>query len=446
MNFELQLLLLLGIIIIVSKVAGDLSRRFLHQPVVFGEILAGLVMGPTLLNIFHWPVFESSAHELHGMVHALAGIGVLLLMFMAGLETDLAQMRRVGKVALWAAILGVVLPLGFGILVSRFFGLSFTSAVFVGAVLTATSVSITAQTLMEIGRLRSKEGLTILGAAIIDDVLGIIILSFVIAFGASAAVSHQETAHVKFADVLSSWTGQALGMASSSPIIHIIWVVVLMGLFFVIAIALSPRIGRVMDIADRMHASYATPAATLFLIFLFAVGAEYFGQVAAITGAYIVGIALGHTKYAERVEHNLRPFTYALFVPIFFMSIGLGADLHALKGAGIAFAVVISVVAILTKVVGCGVGARVGGFTGREAMRVGVGMVSRGEVGLIVAQCGIAYGLIHAREYAAMVAMVLVTTVITPVLLRFTFPRQTEIVEDVYESVVGVEVREEDEA
>jgi len=441
---HLQFLLLIAIIIFVSKTAGHLGKRYLKQPVVFGEILAGLLIGPSLLNIFGWPIFQPPGdayrHFLAHGIQALAGFGVLLLMFIAGMETNLEQMRAVGKTALWAAIGGVILPFGLGTGVSLLFGLGLTEAVFIGAVLTATSVSISAQTLMELRRLNSKEGLTILGAAVIDDVLGIIILSFVIAFthagGGGAGVA-------KLSDLLAGGVSALIGIPTP-VILSVSAVVLLMAAFFALAVWIALRgFAPLLALADRMHASYAVPAFTLLLMLLFAVGAEYFGQVAAITGAYLVGIFVARTRFRANVLRAIQPFTYAMFVPIFFMSIGLGADLRAMQGAW-GFALVIIIVAIVTKVAGCGLGAYLAGFTRRESARVGAGMVSRGEVGLIVAQVGLASAVITKAEYAPLILMVLATTVVTPVLLRLLFPRDAEAEAGVYESVVTVETAEEE--
>src|SRR5881296_2504038 len=199
MSFSLQILLLLSLITIASKGAGLLSTRF-GQPAVFGEILAGLVLGPSLLNILNWGIFaprsgvEGLHADLSGVVQTLAEIGVILLMFVAGMETDLGEMRRVGRVAFWAAFGGVILPLGSGAAAAHLFGYGWGKGFFMGAVLTATSVSISAQTLMELKALRSREGSTILGAAVIDDVMGIVVLSLVVAFIGSGAAAHSPAA------------------------------------------------------------------------------------------------------------------------------------------------------------------------------------------------------------------------------------------------------------
>lgn len=444
MPHELQLLLLLAIIILVSKVAGHLSR-LCGQPVVFGEILAGLLLGPSLLRIFDWPIFANSpvvgsTTLLQSEVHTLAAIGVLLLMFVAGLETNLQQMRRVGNVAFWAAIMGVVLPLGFGVIFSRIFGLNWSESMFIGAVLTATSVSISAQTLMELGHMRSREGLTILGAAVIDDVLGIIVLSFVIAFSAVGA-----SGHAKLPDIIAERLQHLLHF-DGGALLSISLVVLLMLVFFALAYYLASRFfGKVLVWADGLHASHPVAAAAICLIFLFAVGAEYIGQVAAITGAYLVGVFVGQTRYREEIEHAIHPFTYALFVPIFFMSIGLSANARLLTRESLLFTLVIVIVAILTKIIGCGLGARYSGFSKVEAVRVGVGMISRGEVGLIVAQVGLSAAIVRQTEYAAIVIMVLATTILTPLLLRLVFPKAPEDHGEVYESVVNLEECEDDE-
>jgi len=321
-----------------------------------------------------------------------------------------------------------------------------TEAIFIGAVLTATSVSISAQTLMELGRLRSREGMTIMGAAVIDDVLGIIVLSFVIALGASHATDLAGVHHKSLAEIFSASLSRILGIPDAGAVLQIVLVIVLMIVFFGVAISVGSRyLDGVLRWADRLNASHIIPAAALVLVFLFAIAAEYFGQVAAITGAYIVGVFLARTQHAKNIEHTIHPFTYALFVPIFFMSIGLGTNAVKALQSGLLFTLVIVGVAVLTKIVGCGLGARLAGLNRLEATRVGVGMISRGEVGLIVAQIGISYHLIQQPVYAALIIMVLVSTIATPVLLRLITPRVKEVDTQVFESVIAVETRVSEE-
>jgi Kef-type K+ transport system membrane component KefB len=416
----LQLLLLLVIIIVVAKAAGAVSNKF-GQPAVFGEIAVGLILGPTFLDMLGLPIFHeavthsASAPEhpsLLGVVTDLADIGVILLMFVAGMETDLERLRKVGGVALSAAVGGVALPMLGGVAVARAFGLGWAESVFVGTILTATSVSISAQTLMELKALRSKEGATIIGAAVIDDVLGVIVLSLVIAFS----------------------------LVGGGGAKDVVVTVLAMAGFFVISIMLGMRyLERVTKWVCKVPASQALMAFVLAVIFLYAWAAEYLGQVAAITGAYIAGVLFARTKYREKIDESIHPITYSMFVPVFFVSIGLRANGRELGGA-VMFTVLIVLVAIVAKILGCAGGARAAGFSNIESTRVGFGMVSRGEVGLIVASVGLTYGIIERDVFSMMIVMVLVTTMVTPLLLRRVFPKVEEVrVERVFESVAHVE-------
>jgi len=395
--------------------AGAFATR-IHQPSVFGEILVGLVLGPTVLNVLGWPVFApgpgTDTAPLLPFVRDLAQIGVLLLMFVAGLETDLVQMRRVGTVAFWSAFGGVVLPMAGGAATAVAFGLPlYWEGIFIGAILTATSVSISAQTLLEIGALRSREGSTILGAAVIDDVMGIIVLSVVVALA-------------KASDTGLNWA--ALGL-----------VVVRVTLFFVVAIAARRFLTPVLRWASTLGVSQAVLAAALVVMFAYALAAEYVGEVAAITGAYLAGVLIAQTEFKKDVDAGIHPLTYSMFVPLFFISIGLEANGREL-GPRAAFTVALVVVAIVTKAIGCGVFARLSGFSTGESVRVGVGMISRGEVGLIVAGYGLANGLITSEVFSASVIMVLATTMVTPPLMRLVFPRHAFVPTAVEEAIAGL--------
>ncbi|HVG55205.1 MAG TPA: cation:proton antiporter [Vicinamibacterales bacterium] len=394
----------MAVVVAAAKLAGAFANR-IGQPSVFGEILAGLILGPTLLDVLGWPVFgppqavalREEAHLL-AVVRDLADLGVILLMFVAGLETDLAEMRRVGKVAFWTAFGGVVLPMAGGMATAVLFGLPlYWEGIFIGAILTATSVSISAQTLMEIGALRTREGATILGAAVIDDVMGIIVLSFVVAFARASA------------------GGVELG--------GVALVVIRMAAYFAIAVAAGRLLGPVLRWASKLPVTQSVLAAAVVIAFVYAWAAEYAGGIAAITGAYIAGVLIAQTPFKPQIDAGLHPLTYSIFVPIFFIGIGLQANGREL-GDSIGFTVVLLVVAIVTKAVGCGLFSRLLGFSNQESVRVGAGMISRGEVGLIVAGYGLANGLIAQPVFSAAVIMVLVTTMVTPPLLRLTFPRR----------------------
>lgn len=430
----LQLLLLLVIIVFAAKAAGALSVRY-GQPAVFGEILVGLLLGPTVIDLLRlWP-FASGHDSLGNAVKDFSEIGVILLMFVAGLETDLDEMKRVGRVAFWAAVGGVILPMAGGAATARAFGYGWREAIFIGTVLTATSVSISAQSLMELKQLRSKEGMTILGAAVIDDVMGIVVLSLVVAFsavGGSAHASSETTLPILLAGAF----------AGGAKVAEILFVIAMMAIFFAVSTWFGLKFfDRLLARAKEVPASQALLASAVIIAFIYAFFAQYVGQVAAITGSYIAGALFTRTRFKREIDEGVHPLTYSILVPVFFISIGLEADGRALLGdsAKLWMMAVILVVAIAGKVIGCGVGARLCGFDSRESLRVGVGMISRGEVGLIVAGVGLASGVINQEIFSIMVIMVLVTTMITPLLLRLVFPRVVEERADVYEAIAGIE-------
>ncbi len=405
MNTLLQLFLVLSIIVAVAKIAGHLSTK-IGQPPVFGKILAGLILGPSLLNMLGWPVFRSSQAEtallLPELVHYLAEIGVILLMFIAGLETDIKGIIKVGNNAFWAAAGGVILPMGIGTWFSRSMGFSLNESLFIGTILTATSVSITAQTLMEIGALKSKEGSTILGAAVIDDVMGIIALSLVVAFSLNPAS----------------------GPSSQSGFSSIGLLLVRIAAFFAVSVIMGIKFFEpILKYAEKLSTTKAVFAAALVVCFIYAWAAEYFGKVAAITGSYMAGVLFTRTSFFKKIGESAKTFAYSFFVPIFLLDIGLRANAREL-GGNITFTVIIIAIAVLAKVGGCLLGSLATGFNMKESVRVGIGMISRGEVGLIVASYGLTHAIIKRDIFSAMVLMVLVTTLITPVLLRFVFPKK----------------------
>ena len=414
MSHFVQLLLLLALVITIAKVAGALANR-VGQPAVFGEILAGILVGPTFVDVLGWPLFASpdtgGASRLLDVMRDLAGIGVVLLMFIAGLETDVAEMRRVGTVAFWTALGGVALPMIGGAATAAAFGLPLLwEGVFIGAILTATSVSISAQTLMELGALRSREGAAILGAAIIDDVMGIIVLSLVVGF--------------------------ARASASGVDAIEMVLVAVRIAVFFAIAIAAGRWFTQVLQWASSLGASQGVLGAALVLALVYSWAAESLGGVAAITGSYIAGVLLAQTRFKTVIDAGIHALTYSMFVPVFFVSIGLQANGRDL-GDRVGFTVALVIVAIAAKAIGCGLFARLAGFTTQQSVRVGAGMISRGEVGLIIAGYGLDNHLIGGSDFSAAVIMVLVTTMVTPPLLRLTFPHRRGRRVAVEETIAG---------
>jgi Kef-type K+ transport system membrane component KefB len=389
----LQLAFAVAVIITAAKAGGWLAVR-LRQPAVLGELLVGVLLGPSLLDLLHWPVLANSVdpHLLTEAIYELAELGVICLMFLAGLEVDVREMRRTGRVSTLAGIIGVIVPLALGALVVLPFGYHGQAAFFVGMILTATSVSISAQTLLELGVLRSREGIALLGAAVVDDVLVILLLSLFVAVAASGA------------------GGGA-----------IVLVFVRMLLYLGLAIAAALLLPRLADWVDGQPISEGLAALVLVVTLAYAWTAEVGGGLAAITGAFIAGIGFGRSHLRATIGRSMHTITYGFLVPIFFVSIGLKTNVRLLTQAGLLLALVLVIVAVVSKVLGGGLGARLGSFTNRESLRVGVGMISRGEVGLIVASVGVSAGLIQTELFSIVTLIVLVTTLVTPPLLRQVF-------------------------
>ncbi len=397
----LPLLAALALVLLAAKLGGWLSSSMLRQPVVLGKLAVGLILGPSLFDVFSLDYFHQ-AHVAEAL-HEFAELGVIFLMFTAGLEIHVSDFAKAGRPAVFTGIWGVITPIAAGAATMLAFGQPVKSALFVGIVMAATSVSISAQTLMEIGRLRSREGLTLLGAAVVDDVLAIAILSAFV----------------------------AISVEGEGSLLNITWIVLRMVLFLAGAYLFGswalPRAVRWVE-DHKLPISYPVISLVVISVLLFAWASEVVGGVAAITGAFIVGLALSSSPLKERIARGIHTMAYAFFVPVFLVSIGLSADLGVLfESGGLWLAVAISLVAIVSKLAGAGVGARTGGMPWAEAWRVGIGMISRGEVGLIVAGVGLNAGLLDAAGFSAMILMVLVTTLITPPLLRLAFPKKESV-------------------
>lgn len=392
----LEFILAIVIIIVAAKLGGFISTRF-NQPSVLGELLAGLILGPTVLDMLHtWTLFFHHAETLEELLALMAELGVILLMLLAGLELHLPDLLNAGKVSAVSGVLGVLLPLGLGYGAAVLFGAGGEEALFMGLTLAATSVSISAQTLMELNVLRSRVGLALLGAAVFDDILVILVLS--IAF------------------VL---VGESAGGLSG-----VLLTIVNMVLYLVVATAIG--IWLLPWLAQKIHRlpiSRGTLAFVLVVCLLFSYAAEVFGGMAAITGAFLAGLFLGRTPIREEIEEGISALAYAFFVPIFFVDIGLEVNLRAISGNAWWFAAVFTVIAILSKIGGSGLGARITGFTNKEAFQLGIGMVSRGEVGLIVASFALTTGLISQENFSIAVFMVIMATLVTPPMLRAAFAK-----------------------
>ena len=410
-NF-LQLIAEISIILLAAKAAGYISTR-LKQPSVFGELLVGVLLGPSLLDITHLG-FVTNTH-LAETIHEFGEIGVLLLMFLAGLELHIKELTKNTRVALLAGVMGVLLPVGLGILFGEFLNIPFSNALFLGLTLGATSVSISAQVLIELQVLRTRVGLGLLGAAVFDDILVILILSSAVAF-----------------------------LSGGGSFTDIIWVFARMVIYLALATAVGLwLLPRVVRITQRLKISQGLTTLALVVLLGYGLAAELVGGMAAITGTFLAGLMFGRTPEKSVIETNLHSIAYAFFVPIFFVSIGLNVNLRLLGVESIWIFLGLSVIAILGKIIGSGSGALMAKFTPRESLQIGIGMVSRGEVGLIIANIGANAGYITDELLTIIVGMILVTTLVTPPMLRASFrtpkkpqgestiPPQTEIKESV---------------
>ncbi|MFR8711444.1 MAG: cation:proton antiporter [Anaerotignum lactatifermentans] len=377
-------LLFVAIILLSTKIFSLLSQK-VNMPQVVGALLVGVLLGPSCLNILHETDFLTKSAE----------IGVIFLMFLVGLDTDFDDLKATGKSSVIIAFVGVLIPLGSGFLTYYLFfhgqrpdTMIFLESAFVGIVLTATSVSITVETLREMGKLKGKMGTSILGAAIIDDILGIIALT-----------------------VITSFTVPGVD----------IMVVLLKILLFFVFIAVCGffvfRLFRKLKIVygtKRRVAIYAVA----FCLLLSYISEVYFG-VADITGAYFAGLILCNvTETKSYIASKINITSYMFFTPIFFASIGIKTVITGMSQELILFTLALLIVAILSKIVGCGLGAKICGFSNMDSLAIGVGMISRGEVALIVAQKGEQAGLISPTLFPAIVLVVIVTTLITPILLK----------------------------
>ncbi len=403
----LQLAFGLAIIITAAKLGGILSYR-IGQPAVLGELMVGILLGPTVFDLLHLPFFSDP--NLAESIHKLAEIGVLLLMFLAGLDLHLPDLLHSSKVAGFAGTLGVIFPLALGTAVGLLFDMNVQSSLFIGLTMAATSVSISAQTLMELKVIRSRVGISLLGAAVFDDILVILGLSI-------------------FSALARPETGGGLG----GVLLIVLQMVLYLGIASAFGWWLFPAITRWIH---KQPVSQGLVAFAFVTILAYGWLAETTGHMAAITGAFLAGLWLGRTPLKERIDQGISIIAYSIFVPVFFINIGLSANGRELTWESIILLLVLTLVAIIGKVFGAGWGARLGGLTTRELLQLGVGMMSRGEVGLIVAAVGVTEGYLSATIFAAVVGVVIITTILTPILLTVLFssnPQPAEIAQNTQE-------------
>lgn len=366
------------IILITTKIGGALSVKF-GQPAVLGKLASGIVIGPAVLG---W----ISPSE---MITQISEIGVLLLMFIAGLETDIKALKQNRNSSIAVAVGGVVAPLFFFYLVGLLIGMEQTHALFLGLLFSATSVSISAQTLKELGQLQSRESATILGAAVLDDILVVIVLAVMMSLLTVEQVS------------LSLIIGKKL-------------------LFFAAIALLGWKVVPwMLRILAPLPVSEAIMSTALIICFTFAYLAETLG-VAGIIGSFAAGLAISQTQFKQQVEHKIEPIAYAFFVPVFFVSIGLSVSFAGVSNQ-IGIIAGLTIIAIVTKLFGSGIGARLTGFHNRSSLSIGAGMISRGEVALILAAIGLEANLLEETFFTASVLVVILTTLVTPPLLKVLF-------------------------
>src|SRR6266567_4321161 len=347
----------------------------------------------------------------------LAQIGGLVLMFIAGLETDIDRMREASVTAFLVALSGVIWPFFLGAGVAHILGLPWSSAWFLGGALTATSVSISARTLMDAGKMTSPEASVILGAAVIDDVMGLFVLAFL-----AASCSTTGVGSFGVAPSLAHWLERHwFWAAHHSLLVEMTLIAVCVGVFFVVAYAAAQRwADPFMRLVRKLDVNEAVTSCVLALVLIYAVSAEWLGSVAGITGAYLLGYVFAGAKLKTLIERTFYAIGHGLLIPLFFVSIGLSSNFRALSGHWLLL-VVIFVIAVVSKLVGCGTAALVMGMGPVRSFRVGCGMISRGEVGLIVTAMGASTGIFHEPEVAVMVTVVLLTTLFTPLIMRGAF-------------------------
>jgi len=384
-----QFSFVLAIIILAAKVAGVVAAR-LHQPAVLGEMLIGILLGPSLINVLHLPMVKDAA--LGETINELGQIGVLLLMFVAGLELHLDELRRNTRTAAFAGMLGALFSAALGWGVGRLFGLNNLQAMFLGLTLGASSVSISAQTLMELKQLKSRVGLSLLGAAVFDDVLIILLLSLFFAF-----------------------TSQASGLIEIGLVLGRMFVFFMLAFGF--GLWLLPRL---IQWVRHLPISQGVLSLAVVVAFGYAIAAELVGGMATITGAFLAGLMFARSPEKEALAPRIHALAYGFFVPIFFVNIGLSVNVFSLE-SNLFLAAMIILAAVVGKIFGAGLGGRLSGLATRAALQLGLGMVPRAEVSLIVASAGLAAGLMGPSEFSAVVAMVIVCTLITPPSLRYLF-------------------------
>lgn len=382
-------LLVIFLILISTKLCGVLSER-VHMPQVVGALIAGIIVGPSFLHIVNKSDF----------VETSASIGVIILMFMAGLDTDIEELKKTGKTSFFIALFGILVTLVGGFLVYSLFFPTNTpdqilQAFFVANVLTATSVSITIETLREMGKMKGKVATAILGAAIIDDIIGILSLTFIMSF--------------------------------KDPKVHINTIIVKIILYFIMLLIIYMVVKNLTHIIDHYNNMRRAAVYGFCFCLILSYISEYFFQISDITGAYFAGLIISITGVRGYIAKKLNITSYMFFSPIFFASVGIKTNILSVDVNMFIFALILLVVVMLTKVIGCGIGAKIGGFNTSDSFKISCGMISRGEVSIIMAQKGSLIGLLSHSLLPAILIVVVFTMLLTPIILRFVMKDNVEL-------------------
>lgn len=374
----MDLLLTIILFLIAAKIGEEIAER-VKMPPVMGELLFGIVIGPSILGV----VAPSEFTDM------LGSIGIIVLLFLVGMDTDISDLKKSGKPSFLSALGGVFVPMIFGFTVAYFLGFPKTESIFIGAILTATSVGITVRALVDMKKLDTSIGMTILGAAVIDDIMGIIILT-------------------------------VLGSLASFSIFGFFGVIGKILLFFALALYLGFKL---MPLIMRKVQRFRAPEALLSFSLIFMLGISLIAKsigLAAIIGAFFGGVILHRVSQKEIISEKVYSLGYSIFIPIFFVNIGVETNIEAIPEVGL-LALAIILVAVISKIVGAGIGAKLGGFKYKDSLKVGIGMIPRMEVALIIARTGLKLGIIGESVFSITIVLVMVTTLITPLLLKLAF-------------------------
>ena len=378
----MEFIAVLAGLLLATQIVAHLCRR-VEIPEVIGQILVGIIAGPAVLDWVH----------LNSMMNEFQEIGVIILMFIAGLESDLSLLRKYLKPAVVVALLGVIVPIVIMGPVSYMFGFTKLESLFIGVIFATTSVSISVAVLREFNRLDSREGATVLGAAVADDIIGVILLSVMI----SVINGSSNSGH---------GNGQPLGIV-------LLMQLVFFGGTYLLIRWLAPYL---IHMSDRLLTVASTSVMAMIICLGMAAIADYVGLSGAV-GSFFAGIAVANTKHKEVVDRSFIPIGYAMFIPLFFVSVGLNMRFDNI-GESFVFVIVMTILAFLTKLLGCGAGAKLSGFSMPSSYVVGSGMVARGEMGLITAQIGYEAHLLSPMYYSDVITVIIIATVLAPFILK----------------------------